>query len=134
MPTPPGNPYSLGEELAELARTNPKVAAAAKAFDDAAERIVSGRAEAAHAMPCLLANCSWHNPAYPDPPRGEELHALAIRRYRYDAEFHARCHLVFGLLDRGSGPGMGPGREIEHQIILALAVDDIVRQRMAKGA
>jgi hypothetical protein len=116
--------FTLGAQLDELARTNPKVAAAAKAFDDAAERIITGRAEAAHALPCILVNCQWHNPAWPDPPRGFDLHELAMRRFHYDPEFHARADMVAQVADVPPGPK-------RLTIIATLAVDDITRSRMA---
>lgn len=47
----------LGEELAELERTDPKVRAAAESYERVKKDILEGRK---HAIPCEDAACPWH--------------------------------------------------------------------------
>lgn len=51
---------TLSEELAELERTDPKVAAAAASFEATKERILEGRTT--HPVPCTDPECRWHKP------------------------------------------------------------------------
>lgn len=48
----------LGEELAELERTDPKVRAAAMSFERMKQTILEGRQ---HPIPCVDETCSWHH-------------------------------------------------------------------------
>lgn len=53
------DPYrTLGDELADLERTDPKVAAAAASYDEMVRRVTEDRS---HAIPCTDADCEWHH-------------------------------------------------------------------------
>jgi hypothetical protein len=49
---------TLSEELADLERTDPTVAAAAASYDRMVERVLSDRS---HAIPCTRPACPWHS-------------------------------------------------------------------------
>jgi hypothetical protein len=47
----------LGQELAQLERTDPVIRDAARRLDAAARRLLEGRS---HPLPCRLPACPWH--------------------------------------------------------------------------
>lgn len=49
---------TLGEELAELERTDPAVAAAAASFERVKRQVIEGRI---HRLPCRDESCQWHH-------------------------------------------------------------------------
>lgn len=51
----------LGKELARLEREDPVVGEAARRLDETIERIVTGRVDAAHPIPCTREHCEWHS-------------------------------------------------------------------------
>lgn len=57
----------------------------------------------------------------------ERLHSAATWRYWTDPVFHARCEFVLRVL---GGEESMPGR-LSHQVLYALALDDVVRDGMS---
>jgi hypothetical protein len=59
VPVRQSGKQALSEELSELERTDPKVAAAAASYDEMVKRVTEGRS---HEIPCIRPDCPWHTP------------------------------------------------------------------------